>query len=85
MIVDGNLIVDEGIDHSVLKANNIWVRSGRIIAGSEDYPFSKKFDIVLTGNSFSKALIIDERSSTGTKSMAVTGRAEFYGKVPEVT
>lgn len=78
-------MIDEGIDHSKLTANNIWVRSGKIVAGTEEFAFGQKFDIILTGNSHTPALIIDDVSRTGTKSLAVTGRLELYGPIPEVT
>lgn len=79
LTVDGNLIIDESVKNSKITANNIWVRSGKIVAGSEDKPFNKNLDIILKGNRYSPSLFIDDKSKTGTKSLAVTGRLELFG------
>lgn len=42
-------------------------------------------DITLYGNRYGPAIVIDDKSRTGTKSLAVTGRLEFYGPIPKVT
>lgn len=39
LIVDGTLLIDDNIDYTKIRANNIWVRAGKIVAGSEVFPF----------------------------------------------
>jgi hypothetical protein len=87
LIIDGTLRIDDSIEHTTIYANNIWIRGGKIVAGKEDVisRFTKKLDIILTGNKNSSPLIVDELSKPGTKSMVVTGKLELYGVYPVVT
>lgn len=86
--IDGTLKIDESKPNIKLKANNIWVRGGgKITIGSEqEYKrYMNNFELILTGTSNSPNLIIDDLAKTGTKSLAVTGTVEMYGKHPAVT
>lgn len=76
LIIDGTLRIDDSIAHTTIRANNIWIRGGRLVAGQEDVTlrYTQKLDIILTGNKNSQPLIIDDLSRTGTKSFAVTGK-----------
>jgi len=87
LIVDGTLRIDPSIPESKIIANNIWVRGGKIVAGGPETlnTYTKNFKIELTGNKNSPPLIIDELSKTGTKSLAITGKLELYGVVPDLT
>lgn len=33
LIIDGTLKIDESIPHTTIKANNIWIRGGKLVAG----------------------------------------------------
>lgn len=74
MIIDGTLRITEEHDDIHIKANNIWVRGGRLLAGEENNNkrFKKNLTIELVGNKNSEPLVIDDISRTGTKSFAVT-------------
>lgn len=37
--INGNLIFDETLPETVIEANYIWVRVGKLIAGSKEKPF----------------------------------------------
>lgn len=73
--IDGILKIDETMPEVKIRANNIWVRGGKIAVGGpeEARRYRNKFTIELTGDSESPNLLIDEFSNTGTKSIAVTG------------
>ena len=46
--VDGILMIDPAVDRT-LDAHYIWVKKGRILAGTETEPFPNKFTITLHG------------------------------------
>lgn len=52
MIIDGTLRITEEFDNIHIKATNIWVRGGKLVAGYEDASkrFSKNLTIELVGN-----------------------------------
>jgi hypothetical protein len=82
LIIDGTLKFDPSIEEITIRARNIWVRGGRFIAGTAEYPFPGKINIILYGTRMGKPLYIDDISRTGTKTMSVTGTVEFYAKHP---
>jgi hypothetical protein len=75
----GNLVFDERIDLTVLKAKQIWIRGGKVIAGKFGSPYPKKIRIELHGAHDSEALLIDEFIDAGNKVLAVTGGLELFG------
>lgn len=85
LIIDGTLRISEEFENVHIKATNIWVRGGKLVAGEENINkrYSKNLTIELTGNKESIPLVIDDLSRTGTKSIAVTGKFELYGIYPE--
>lgn len=50
LVIDGTLKIDNSIPHTEIFANNIWIRGGKLVAGSADEPFTSKLTITLTGN-----------------------------------
>ncbi len=83
LVIDGILQIDSSLELTHIKANNIWVRTGTLMAGTEAIPFESKLIIELIGTRTSPNLIIDELSSTGTKSIAVTGKILFNAPSPQ--
>jgi hypothetical protein len=53
------------------------------MAGTEDLPYTSSITIELIGTRTSPNLVIDELSSTGTKSLAVTSRLILHAPTPE--
>lgn len=68
-----------------IKANNIWLRGGKITVGSEKSPYKGKFEIELIGGNNSPSLLVDDLAKSGTKAFVVTGQLELFGKVPSTT
>jgi len=48
LIIDGNLMFDDSKSESVLKAKNIFIRFGSLIAGTNTTPYNNKILIELT-------------------------------------
>jgi len=84
LVIDGTLKIDDSIAHTTIKANNIWVRGGKLVAGIPEFPYNKKLDIELYGNRYNNPIVIDDVSRTGTKSLAVTGKLHLFGQYPEI-
>ena len=57
LYIDGILYFDDTRDRS-LKANNIWIQRGELIAGSYLKPFPKKIEIQLKGTKTDSDLLV---------------------------
>jgi hypothetical protein len=82
LLILGELHFDNNRPSSLLQAHNIFVRSGKIIAGSETIKFTSKLDIVLSGTFGDDSLVIDPFVDASSKVLAVTGGIELYGNPP---
>lgn len=40
LTIDGTLRIDESIAHVKITANNIWIRGGKLVAGTEAFPYT---------------------------------------------
>jgi hypothetical protein len=68
----GDLYFDDTREESILKVKTIWVRSGKIIAGSKEIPFPNKLTIELHGNFDDPYLLIDPYIVASNKVLAIT-------------
>jgi hypothetical protein len=66
---------------NVLEAKYIWVRNGKMVAGSQDSPFMNDLNIILNGEKDERTFVIDPATS-GNKMLAVSGGLELYGNHP---
>jgi hypothetical protein len=55
-----------------LKASVVWLRGGKLIAGSKEQPFLNKINIELYGNFEDPYLLIDPFIEASNKVLAVT-------------
>ena len=84
LIIDGILKMDPTIDISI-EANNIWIRSGELVAGDESTPFPKKLTITLYGTKDDNYVFINDLAGARTKSISVTGKLKLYSDIPATT
>ena len=84
LIIDGELIFDSRRTLSTLGSYLIWVRQGKILAGTDTAPFPNSILINLLGDRSSENLIIDPFIETSNKILAVTGSMFLYGVVPDI-
>lgn len=68
-----------------MRAHRIWVKTGRLIAGSAEEPFPGKVNIILEGEFGEDHLVIDDKIDVSSKVLAVTRVLELYGPVPTTT
>ncbi|XP_076157842.1 PKHD1 like 1, tandem duplicate 1 [Alosa pseudoharengus] len=64
----------------VLDATYISIQGGRLIAGSEDKPFTGELDIVLRGDHYTPDWLLPNGPNQGSKVLGVFGTLELYGK-----
>ncbi|XP_062385127.1 fibrocystin-L-like [Sardina pilchardus] len=67
-------------DKIVLDATYISIQGGRLMAGSEDKPFSGELDIVLRGDHYTPNWLLPNGPNQGSKVLGVFGTLELYGK-----
>jgi len=82
ILILGELWFDNGRAVTTLKARKIFVRNGKLVAGSVTQVFTGIINIILTGTSSDYELLIDNNIEAGNNVLAVTGGLELYGKVP---
>lgn len=82
ILILGELWFDNGRPVTTLRARKIFVRNGRLVAGSASQAFTGIINIILTGTSGDYELLIDNNIEAGNNVLAVTGGLELYGKVP---
>lgn len=85
LIIDGILKIDDSLPETTIYADNIWVRGGKLMAGTKTVRYEQQLNIILTGGRFGAPIVIDDISDTGTKTLAVTGKLDLYGLVPATT
>jgi len=68
----GEVYFDVSRVETILRAKIIWVRSGKLIAGSPDSPFPGKITIELVGEETDPTLVIDSFLMPTSKVLAVT-------------
>lgn len=81
LVIDGHVWIDCSKDLTI-KVRNIWVRGGEFIIGQSNKTCAKTIQLIFQGDRYGQNLIIDDISSAGTKTLAVTGKLEFYGSAP---
>lgn len=60
LYIDGTLRIEQNsADKRTILATNIWIRGGKLVAGSENSVFEQNLEIILTGHQQSEPLIID--------------------------
>lgn len=64
---------------------NIWVRSGKMMAGTADKPFTSKINIILDGVKDDQYLLVSNDVDAGNKVIAVSNGLELFGVVPQTT
>ena len=63
----------------------MWIRIGKIIAGTSDAPYSNQARINLYGGRTDLAMTISEFVQTSSKSITITNGIQLFGKVPLTT
>lgn len=76
--INGKLTFLPGADR-LLKAYNLWVRSGELNIGSEAQPFPNKATIELQGDNTEEFFAFTRSIEAGNKNLVITGDANFYG------
>ncbi|KAM3130389.1 hypothetical protein pb186bvf_017488 [Paramecium bursaria] len=74
LIIIGSLIFDDQRDTSILKANNLWIKGGKLLAGNSTYPFKGKIKIQINSQNF----------DTDNQQLVIQGLVNLFG-VPPVT
>ncbi|CAD8206675.1 unnamed protein product [Paramecium pentaurelia] len=82
ILILGELWFDNGRAVTTIKARKIFVRNGKLVAGSITQVYTGIINIILTGTSSDYELLIDNNIEAGNNVLAVTGGLELYGKVP---
>jgi hypothetical protein len=71
--INGNIIIEDNRDFTIV-AENIWITgSGSVKAGSAENPFSRSLIIQLNGNQMATGFTVSP-DLTGNKMFVVTGR-----------
>lgn len=73
LYIDGILKIDASLPSVKIKANNIWVRGGKIVVGEEGTPYTNNLEFEMIGGDSSPALVIDDLAKSGNKAFVVTG------------
>ena len=82
LTVDG-LMMFESSGPLRLKAERIWVRDGKLLAGNATNAYENPIEIILLGGKTANDLVIDSFIESGNKILAVTGEMNLYGKIPK--
>ena len=85
ILILGELWFNPGKAVTTLKARKIFVRDGKLVAGSATQVFTGIVNIVLSGSQTDEDLLIDNNIEAGNNVLAVTGGLELYGKIPTTT
>lgn len=63
LIIDGVLRIDPNRPKSTIYATNIWIRGGKLAAGTKDAAFDKEFEIILEGGKSGESIMIDDEAN----------------------
>jgi len=85
LTIDGVLVFSALRNSSNLRAKNIWVRYGQLLAGNETQAFTSNIIITLYGVENDPYLIVDNDVFVGNKVFANTGKVGLYGVTPKTT
>ena len=83
LIIDGSLYISPSSGDLQLTCSNIWVRKGKLQAGTKSVPFppSVNFTILLTSNE-EDAELIAQNTDVGNNVILVTGSMGLFGTIP---
>jgi len=78
--INGDIIIPDTQD-ILIEAENVWIKSGSLKAGTNTTPFSHQLTIQVNGNMDDIGLTVSP-DLTGNKMIVNTGRLELFGTPP---
>ena len=82
LIINGDLIFDIRRPITTLKARNIYIYTGKLLAGNETMPFGNRIDIILLGSKISPFLSFSPIIPSANKAIIVASQMLLYGLIP---
>ena len=82
LFIEGDLIFDSQRPKTIIKARNIYINKGKLIAGNESFPFLNRIEIILLGNRGSPSLNFASYIPSANKAIIVANQLFLYAKVP---
>merc|ERR1719483_1010979 len=79
IFVYGGLEIEDEADH-VLDVEIMLIQGGKFQVGTQEEPFTHKFDLLLTGNHYTVDQPLPDGPNLGAKAMGVFGFADMHGQ-----
>eukprot|EP00090_Calanus_glacialis_P017096 TRINITY_DN2671_c0_g1_i4.p1 TRINITY_DN2671_c0_g1~~TRINITY_DN2671_c0_g1_i4.p1 ORF type:complete len:4502 (+),score=1148.36 TRINITY_DN2671_c0_g1_i4:1085-13507(+) len=79
IFVYGGLEIEDEADH-VLDVEIMLIQGGKFLVGTQDEPFTHKFELVLTGNHYTEDQPLPDGPNLGAKALGVFGFADMHGQ-----
>jgi len=81
--INGDIIIPDSQD-ILIEAENIWIKTGSLKAGTNTTPFTHKLALQINGN-FDDIGFTVSPDLTGNKMIVNTGRLQLFGSPPTTT